>query len=126
MNRRILVVDDNELNLKLAKVLLAGAGFEVKTASDGHAAFETLQHWRPRLIVMDIQMPGIDGLELTRRIKADPALRDIIVVATTAYAMKGDELRMREAGCEGYIAKPIDTRTFTNQIAAHLPPEGQP
>lgn len=126
MSRRILVVDDNELNLKLAQVLLAGAGFEVKTAADGHVAFETLQHWRPRLIVMDIQMPGIDGLELTRRIKADPALRDIVVVATTANAMKGDERRMREAGCEGYIAKPIDTRTFSSQIAGYLPPEGHP
>jgi CheY-like chemotaxis protein len=121
----ILIVDDNPLNLKLTRVLLAGAGYVVRSAADADEALAALAGFRPRLILMDIQLPGMDGLELTRRLKADPATRDIIVVALTAYAMKVDEQKAREAGCDGYIAKPIDTRTLPDVIAAYLRREGE-
>jgi CheY-like chemotaxis protein len=112
----ILVVDDNEANLKLARVALAADGYEVRTATDAEGALAVLSSWRPRLILMDLQMPGMDGLELTRRLKADPATAGIVVVALTAYAMKGDEENARAAGCSGYVAKPIDTRTLGSTI----------
>jgi len=79
-----------------------------------------LRDFRPHLILMDLQMPGVNGFDLTRRLKGDPATRDIVIVALTAYAMKGDEERAREAGCDGYVAKPIDTRTLPAVIAGHL------
>ena len=116
----ILIVDDNQLNLKLAKVTLLTEGYTVRTAADAEEALEVLTEFHPRLILMDIQMPGMDGLELTQQLKADPATSDIIIVAITAYAMKGDEDRTRAAGCDGYIAKPIDTRTLAATIARHL------
>jgi CheY-like chemotaxis protein len=116
----ILIVDDNPSNLKLARVLLTGAGYEVRTAGGAGQALQVLEGFRPRLILMDIQMPGVDGLELTRRLKADPAMRGVIILALTAYAMKGDEERMMAAGCDGYLAKPIDTRALPTQIAEHL------
>jgi two-component system cell cycle response regulator DivK len=81
---------------------------------------EALKDFRPVLILMDMQMPGIDGFELTRRLKADPATRDIGIIALTAYAMKGDEERVREAGCDGYLAKPIDTRALPEAVAAWI------
>jgi CheY-like chemotaxis protein len=104
----ILVVDDNPQNLKLARVLLRSAGYLVATAVDAEEALRVLQTFEPRLVLMDLQLPGMDGLELTRRLKADPARRHILVVALTAYAMKGDEERARAAGCDDYVAKPID------------------
>lgn len=116
----ILIVDDNPLNLKLTRVLLTRAGYDVYTAADAESALVILQTFRPALILMDIQLPGIDGLELTRRLKADPATRSIVILALTAYAMKGDEQKARSAGCDGYIAKPIDTRALPNIIAEHL------
>lgn len=116
----ILIVDDNPANLKLARMLLAGEGFEVCTAADAEEALVLLQSFRPRVILMDLQMPGMDGFELARRLKADPATRGIVVLALTAYAMKGDEERAREAGCDGYVSKPIDTRTLPALIARHL------
>jgi len=116
----ILIVDDNAVNLKLMRVLLAGEGYAVRTASDAEEALAVLAEFRPRLILMDLQMPGMDGLELTRRLKHDPGLADIVIVALTAYAMKGDEGKAIEAGCDGYITKPIDTRTLAAMIAAHL------
>src|SRR5205807_5973224 len=94
----ILIVDDNPVNLKLVRVLLATEGYDVRTAADAEEAVAVLQTFRPRLILMDIQLPGMDGLELTRRLKSDPATRDAIVVALTAYAMKGDEERALGAG----------------------------
>lgn len=118
----ILIVDDNQVNLKLIKVLLSVAGYQVRTATDGPQALEVLQSFRPSLILMDIQLPGIDGLELTKRLKADPATRDILIVALTAYAMQGDEQRARAAGCDGYIAKPIDTRTLPDALEHYLHP----
>jgi CheY-like chemotaxis protein len=111
------VVDDNPHNLKLARVLLTGEGYEVRTAADAEEALTVLAGFTPRLVLMDIQLPGMDGLELTRRLKADPARRHIVVVALTAYAMKGDEAKAVAAGCDGYIAKPIDTAALTALVA---------
>jgi CheY-like chemotaxis protein len=116
----VLIVDDNPANLKLVRVLLASEGFSVRTAGDATEAEKVLRKWRPKLILMDIQMPGIDGLELTRRLKADPATRDITVVGLTAYAMKGDEERIRAAGCDGYISKPVNTRTLPQMVRGFL------
>lgn len=116
----ILIVDDNAVNLKLMRVLLAGEGYTVRTAIDAENAVAVLKEFRPRLILMDLQMPGMDGLELTRRLKKDPALAEIVVVALTAYAMKGDEGKAIEAGCDGYITKPIDTRTLVATISEYL------
>jgi two-component system, cell cycle response regulator DivK len=114
------IVDDNPANLKLARVLLASEGYLVRTASDAEEALAVLQEFRPRLILMDIQLPGMDGLALTRRLKKDPALAGVIILALTAYAMKGDEERVRAAGCDGYIPKPIDTRSLPAEVAAFL------
>lgn len=119
-HRAILVVDDNPVNMKLIRVLLAGEGYEVRTASDATEALDILQAFRPGLILLDIQLPGIDGLELTRRLKAQPSTRDIPILGLTAYAMKGDEERILAAGCDGYIPKPIDTRTLPGFIKACL------
>lgn len=116
----ILVVDDNLLNLKLTRILLAGEGYRVRTAVDGSEALEALKTFHPRLILMDIQLPGVDGLELTRRLKADPATQDVVILALTAYAMKGDEQKAQAAGCDGYIAKPIDTRSLPGMIQSYL------
>jgi len=114
---QILIVDDNPVNLKLARVLLAAAGYRVRTAAAAEEALEVLAEFRPRLILMDIQLPGMDGLELTRRLKADPRMGSVLIVALTAYAMKGDEERVMAAGCDGYIGKPIDTRRLADQVA---------
>jgi CheY-like chemotaxis protein len=113
----VLIVDDNPMNMKLVRVLLTGEGYEVRTAADAVEALDVLREWRPHLILMDIQLPGIDGLELTRRLKADSATDRIIIIGLTAYAMKGDEERILAAGCDAYIAKPIDTRTLPGVIA---------
>lgn len=124
----ILIVDDNPTNLKLVRVLLTVEGYDVREAADAAEALAVLQTFRPRLILMDLQLPGVDGLELTRRLKADPATRDVVIVALTAYAMKGDEQKALAAGCDGYIAKPIDTRTLPRVVAGYVgagagPPE---
>lgn len=116
----VLLVDDNLVNLKLFKILLDAAGFEVHTAVDADTVREALQQLRPNLILMDIQLPGTDGLTLTREIKANPALRNIPVVALTAYAMKGDDERAIASGCVGYITKPIETTTFSETVAGFL------
>jgi two-component system, cell cycle response regulator DivK len=116
----ILIVDDNPHNLKLARVLLVGEGYEVRTATDAEQALELLDSYQPRLILMDLQLPGMDGLELTRRLKSDRTRRDIIVVALTAYAMKGDEEKARAAGCDDYVSKPIDTEALPRIVAGHL------
>jgi len=120
MADRILIIDDNAQNLKLARVILVAAGYEVRTAVDAEEALETLTKFVPQLILMDIQLPGMDGLELTRRLKQDPSLRTIVIVALTAYAMKGDEEKARAAGCDGYITKPIDTDALPALVADYL------
>src|SRR5437870_4215591 len=117
---RILIVDDNPVNLKLAQVTLRIEGYEVRTAADATEAMEVIGGYQPHLILMDIQMPGIDGVELTRRLKADPATADIRILALTAYAMKGDEERFLAAGFDGYLPKPIDTRALPDAAAAYL------
>ena len=116
----ILIVDDHPANLKLARVVLSGAGFEVRTVPDAEEALAILERFRPRLILMDLQLPGMDGFELTRRLKADPARRGIVIVALTAYAMKGDEEKARQAGCDGYLSKPIDTRTLPDVVKGFI------
>jgi CheY-like chemotaxis protein len=113
----ILIVDDNAANLKLARVILTSEGYEVRTAGDAEEALAAVREHAPALILMDIQLPGMDGLELTRRLKADPKTRGIAILALTAYAMKGDEERMLTAGCDGYVAKPIDRQRLIQQIA---------
>jgi CheY-like chemotaxis protein len=116
----ILIVDDNPQNLKLAKVILASEGYEVRTAIDAEEALRILESFTPRLILMDLQLPRMDGLELTRQLKADPARRGIIIMVLTAYAMKGDEEKAFAAGCDGYMSKPIDTDALRRVVAEHL------
>lgn len=117
---RILVVDDNPTNLKLACDVLEWSGYEVMEAGDAEKAMSLIEESPPALILMDIGLPGMDGLEFTRQLKAAEATRGIPVVALTAFAMKGDEKRVMEAGCDGYISKPIDTRELGAQVARCL------
>ena len=116
----ILVVDDTPMNLRLTEVVLKCEGHTVVCAKDAQAALAVLGHTRPDLILMDLQMPGMDGLTLTRRLKADPAYQHLPIVAFTSYAMKGDEEKALAAGCDGYITKPIDTRALPGQVSAYL------
>jgi len=122
MSTRILIVDDNPVNLKLATDVLEMEGYTVEKAVDAEQAQEMLKSATPDLILMDIALPGMDGLTLTRKLKADERLKDVPVVAMTAFAMKGDEQKALAAGCDGYITKPIDTRKLPQQVAAYLLP----
>jgi CheY-like chemotaxis protein len=121
----ILVVDDNPINLKLVRVILTGEGYEVRAAQDAEEAVEILQSFRPRLVLMDLQLPGMDGYELTRRLKANAQTREIVVLAVTSYAMKGDEQRALDAGCDGYVSKPIDTEALPRIVADYLARPGE-
>jgi CheY-like chemotaxis protein len=121
----ILVVDDNPQNLKLARVVLATGGYEVFTAHDAETALTLLDGLTPHLILMDLQLPRMDGLELTRRLKADPKRRHIVIVALTAYAMKGDEQKALSAGCDGYLTKPYDTDTLLATVSKYLDTDGR-
>jgi CheY-like chemotaxis protein len=116
----ILIVDDNATNVKLLSFLLSSRGYRVQVAVDGEEALALLETYRPKLILMDLQLPGIDGLSVTRKLREQPATADILVVAVTASAMKGDEHAAIAAGCDGYITKPIDTRALPAQVAAYL------
>lgn len=118
MGITILLIDDHPVNLKLASQVLQSGGHTVIQAEDAEQALALLQENLPDLVLTDIALPGMDGLELTRRLKADPRLRHLPVVALTASAMKGDDTRMLLAGCDAYIAKPIDTRNLAVQVAA--------
>jgi CheY-like chemotaxis protein len=118
MSGLILLVDDNPINLKLASEVLTAGGYRTVTAADAEEARELLDTLLPDLILMDIALPGMDGLSLTKLIKAEPRLRHVPVVALTAYAMRGDDLKAVAAGCDGYISKPIDTRILVEQVAA--------
>lgn len=120
MTATILVVDDNPINLRLAADLLAMEGYAVLQAADADEALVVLAATIPDLILMDLAMPGMDGLTLTRLLKSQPRFRSVPIVALTASAMKGDDLRVRDAGCDAYITKPIDTRRFGPAIAALL------
>jgi two-component system, cell cycle response regulator DivK len=117
---RILIVEDNAANMKLATFLLESAGHSLLSATDAEAGLALAQEQRPDLILMDIQLPGMDGLEAITLLKANEATRSIPVIALTALAMKGDEERILAAGCEGYIAKPIRYKEFLAAIAAQL------
>jgi two-component system, cell cycle response regulator DivK len=117
---RVLVVDDNAINIDLAAFVLRAQGFAVESTCNADEAVVRAVSWRPDVILMDIQMPEVDGIEAVRRLRQDPATRDVVVIAFTAYAMKGDEQKMRAAGCDGYIAKPIDIATFGQSVRACL------
>ena len=110
--RKVLIVEDNELNMKLFNDLLEAHGYTTFQTKDGREALSIARTHRPDLILMDIQLPEVSGLEITKRLKADEELRSIPVVAVTAFAMKGDEEKIRQGGCEGYIAKPISIAGF--------------
>jgi CheY-like chemotaxis protein len=121
---RVLVVDDNPTNLKLAVSVLESSGYEILKATDAVQALAVIQKTPPDLILMDIALPGMDGLTLTRQLKANPATRHICVVALTAFAMRGDDEKAKAAGCDGYLTKPIDTRSIAQEIAEILERSG--
>lgn len=116
----ILIVEDNQINLMLVKILLTSKGYEIRTATNAEEALKVLQTFQPKLIIMDIQLPGMSGLELTRKLKSDPKYQEMIITAVTAYAMKGDKEKALAVGFDGYITKPIDTKTFADIIAEYL------
>jgi CheY-like chemotaxis protein len=116
----ILVVEDNPANQMLIQFTLEASGYQVEVAGAAREAVAIIDHRMPDLILMDIQLPGQDGLSLTRQLKADPAMKAIPVVALTARAMIGDRELCMEAGCSGYISKPIDTRTIVDEVANFL------
>jgi len=117
---RILVVEDNPLNLELVRDILTAEGYEVLEAADGASGVAIAALERPALILMDLQLPRLDGLEATRLMRADPRLADIPILAVTAHAMKGDDDKAREAGCDGFITKPIQVREFAATVADFL------
>ena len=117
---KVLIVEDNPANMTLALVLLESAGHSVITATNAEAGLTLARDEQPQLILMDIQLPGMDGLEATRLLKQDDTTRRIPVIALTALAMKGDEERIRAAGCDGYIAKPLDYKQFLATISEQL------
>lgn len=117
---RILVVDDNQLNIDLARFVLEADGFIVDEALDVDEAWARLRAARPALVLVDIQLPGTDGLTLVRAVKVTPGLDDIPFIAFTAYAMAGDEQRFRTAGCDGYLTKPIDVGSFAASVRLYL------
>jgi CheY-like chemotaxis protein len=119
----VLVIEDNVLNMKLVRSLLNLAKYKVLEAVDAEKGIHLAREHRPDLILMDIQLPGMDGLSATRNIREDAELKTIPVVALTSYAMQGDDKKAREAGCTGYISKPIDTRTFIATISQYLKDE---
>jgi CheY-like chemotaxis protein len=120
VSKLVLIVDDNDMNLRLATEVLEVGGFAVAGAIDALEAQRLLADRLPDLILMDIALPGMDGLTLTRTLKSDERLRHIPVIALTAFAMKGDDLKALDAGCSGYITKPIDTRTLARQVADYI------
>ena len=119
-NETILVVDDAPVNLKLTDILLRKEGYKVHTTTDAEQALALLRSLHPDLMLVDIQLPGMSGLELTKRVKQDPSTRDIVIVALTACAMKGDDDRAFQAGCDGYITKPIETLTLAGRVREYL------
>jgi two-component system cell cycle response regulator DivK len=116
---KILLVEDNAANMTLATFLLQSAGYEVITATDAETGVSLARSQNPALILMDIQLPGMDGLQATALLRADESTRAIPVIALTALAMKGDEERIRAAGCDGYIAKPLDYKSFLATVAGY-------
>ncbi len=123
LRQKILIVEDNELNLKLFGDLLRAHGYETEPVRDGREAVERARAFRPDLTIMDIQLPHISGIDLIEQLKSDEALKGIPIIAVTAYAAKGDEERIREAGAEGYVSKPISLMRFVEAVRALLPEE---
>jgi two-component system cell cycle response regulator DivK len=121
MTKRILVVEDQEDNMRILRDLLSSAGYEMIEAQDGEAAVRIAVSDRPDLILMDIQLPLLDGYEATRRIRADPAMRAIPIIVVTSYALSGDEAKARAAGCDGYVSKPYSPRQLLAKIHEYLP-----
>ena len=113
---RVLIVDDNEMFIEMAKFVLAAAAYDVEASCDAEQALLQIPAFLPELILMDVQMPGMDGIELTRRLKADSATKHIVIVAFTAYALKGDASKLQDAGFDGYIAKPVDVMTLAAEV----------
>ncbi|MFQ5830532.1 MAG: response regulator [Candidatus Methylomirabilia bacterium] len=121
MSKRILVIEDQEDNRRIMRDLLTSVGYEVVEAVTGEEGVASAERQPPDLILMDIQLPGLDGYEATRRIKANPALRPIPVIAVTSYALSGDDVKAREAGCDGYVSKPYSPRELLAKIREYLP-----
>jgi len=119
-NKTILVIEDNEMNMKLIRALLQIGQCNMIEAGDAESGIQLARARKPDLILMDVQLPGMNGLDATRFLKKDPALKQIRVIALTSYAMEGDAKKAREAGCDGYITKPIDTRAFLDTIRKFL------
>jgi two-component system cell cycle response regulator DivK len=120
MAKTVLVVEDNELNMKLFHDLLEASGYNILQTRNGLEAIDIARAHRPDLILMDIQLPEVSGLEVTKWIKEDDDLRAIPVIAVTAFAMKGDEERIRQGGCEAYLSKPISVSTFLQTVKSYL------
>ena len=118
--KTILVIEDNELNMKLVKELISIGKYGMLEANDAESGIQQIREQRPDLVLMDIQLPGMDGLSATKIIKEDPALKDIPIIGLTSYAMQGDEEKALAAGCTGYITKPIDTRKFLKTVSEYL------
>src|SRR5690554_4495137 len=120
MPKKVMIVEDNELNMKLFRDLIEANGYETVRTRDGLQALDLAREHKPDLILMDIQLPEVSGLEVTKWLKEDEALRAIPVIAVTAFAMKGDEERIRQGGCEAYISKPISVTSFIQTIKSYL------
>jgi two-component system, cell cycle response regulator DivK len=120
MTKRILVVEDQEDNRQIIRDMLAGTGYEIAEAENGEQALAAVAKQRPDLILMDIQLPVMDGYEATRRIKADPALRSIPIIAVTSYALSGEDKKARAAGCDDYVPKPYSPRELLSKINRYL------
>ena len=121
MSKRILVVEDQEDNRQILRDLLGNHGYELSEAENGEQAIAAVAKRRPDLILMDIQLPIMDGYEATRRIKADPALKSIPIIVVTSYALSGDESKARDAGCDAYVTKPYSPRQLLAKIREYLP-----
>ena len=121
MSGRVLTVEDHEDNRRIVRDLLTSVGYEVIEAVTGEEGVRLAEAERPDLILMDIQLPGLDGYEATRRIKANPALRQIPIIAVTSYALSGDDLKAREAGCDAYVTKPFSPRALLAKIREYVP-----
>jgi two-component system cell cycle response regulator DivK len=120
LNEPVLIIDDNPLNLKLMKRLLEADQYQPLTAKNAEETMLLLERFRPRLILVDFQMPGVDGVELTKQLRTDPQNKEVIIVMVTSYDQKGEEEKARAAGCDAYIMKPIDTQALSGLIAELL------
>ncbi|MEP2943246.1 MAG: response regulator [Hyphomicrobiales bacterium] len=120
MTKKVMIVEDNELNMKLFHDLLHSQGYETVEINNGLLALDLAREHQPDLILMDIQLPEVSGLDVTKWLKEDDELKDIPVIAVTAFAMKGDEERIRNGGCEAYISKPISISTFLETVRSYI------